>query len=58
MPYTNDKTSNTIERKNTIKSRTFFHCGPHRKTSGQDKAVTECVIINKNVIKKTRYVPK
>ena len=34
-----------------IKSRTYFHCGPRHKTSGQDKAVTECVMINKNIKK-------
>ena len=50
MPYTNEKTSNTIEGKNTIKSRTYFHFGPHHKTLRQDKTLMECVIINKNVI--------
>ena len=34
MPYTNERTSNTIEEKKTIKSKTYFH--------------PECVIINKN----------
>ena len=37
MPYTNEK---TIEDKNTIKSRTYFHCGPQHKTSGEVMAVT------------------
>ena len=37
MPYTKEKTSNTIEDKNTIKSKTYFHCGPQHKTSGQGK---------------------
>ena len=37
MPYTHEKTSNTIEDKNTIKSRSYFHCGPQHKTTGQDK---------------------
>ena len=41
MPYTNEKTSNTFEDKNTIKSRTYFRCGPQHKTSGEDKTVTE-----------------
>ena len=49
MPYTNENTSNTIEDKNTIKSRTYFHCGPQHKTA-QDKTLTVCVIINKNLI--------
>ena len=49
MPYTNEK---TIKEKNTIKSRTYFHCGPHHNTSGQDKTLTECVINNKNLILK------
>ena len=54
MPYTNENTSNTSEDKNTIKSRTYFHCGPHHKTSGHHKTLTECAIINK----KTTYVLK
>ena len=37
MPYTHEKISNTIEDKNTLKSRTYFHCGPQHKTSGQGK---------------------
>ena len=53
MPYTHEKTSNTIEDKNKIKSRTHFHVGPQHKTSGQDKTLTECVIINKNFGKKS-----
>ena len=48
MPYTNENTSNTrIEDRNTIKSRTYLHCGPQHKTSRQDKTLRECVIINK-----------
>ena len=57
MPYTREKTSNTIEDKNT-KSRTYLHCGPQHKTSGQVKTLTEYVIINKidlkNKIKSVR----
>ena len=46
MPYTNERTSNTIEDKNTIKSRTYFH--------------PECVIINKEIYRFffSRYEPK
>ena len=47
MPYTHEKTSNTIEDKNT-KSRTYFHCGPQHKTSGQDNTL-KSVIINTNI---------
>ena len=54
MAYTNKNTSNTIEDKNTIKSRTNFHCGPQHKTSGQDKTVTECVILNKMLLLKKK----
>ena len=39
MPDTHKNTSNTIEDKNTIKSRAYFHCGPQHKTSGQDKTL-------------------
>ena len=42
MPYTNEKTSNTIEDKNTIKSQDLFLLW----ISTQNKAVTECVIID------------
>ena len=49
MQYTHDKTSNTIEDKNTIKSQTYFHCGPQHKTSGQDETLTDCVIIKNNL---------
>ena len=48
MPDTYENTSKTIEDKNTIKSRTYFHCGPQHKTSRQDKTLTESVVINKN----------
>ena len=41
LPHTNENTSYTIEDKNTIKDF-HLHCGPQHKTSGQDKAVTEC----------------
>ena len=51
MPYTNGKTSNVIEDKNTIKLRTYFHCSPQHKTLGQDRTLTDCVIIIKNVFK-------
>ena len=59
MPYTNKNTSNTIEDKNTLKSRTYFHCGPQHKTPGQDETVTECMIINENlsVSASYRYTP-
>ena len=50
MPYTNEKTLNTIEDKNTMKSRTYFLCGPQQKTSGHDKTLTENVIINENIL--------
>ena len=46
MPYTHEKTSNTIEDKNTLKSRTYFHCGPQHKTSGQGKKLK-----NKNLVR-------
>ena len=49
MPYTHEKASNINEDKNTIKSRTYFHSGPNHKTSAQDKTLTECVIVNKNI---------
>jgi hypothetical protein len=33
MPYTHENTSNAIEDKNKIRSRTDFHCVPQHKTS-------------------------
>ena len=56
MPYTKEKTSNTIEDKNTIKSKTYFHCGPQHKTSGKGKKKKIYIYIYYYFI--FRYIPK
>ena len=56
MPYTHEKTSNTIEDKNN-NSRTYFHCGPQHKPSGLYNKINKKIFSSKYKEKKTVTAP-